>query len=104
MRIGLATLRFRSNPDDALQALIAAMHEAAKAKARIVCTPECFLLGLRGVGLAVAAPDPAFQVRAERAIRETAALTGVGAVVGVERMVAHDFTLGCFGGDFKTGR
>ena len=88
MRIGLATLRFRPNPHDALQALIAAMHEAAKAKALIICTPECFLPGLRGVGLAVAAPDAAFQARAERVIGETAALTGVGAVVGVERTFA----------------
>jgi predicted amidohydrolase len=86
MRIALATLRFRPNPDDALRAVVDAMHEAASHKARIVCTAECYLPGLRGVGLDVAAPDADFLARAERTIRETAAATGVAAVVGVERV------------------
>ena len=87
MRIALATLRFRPDPDDALSAVTAAMHEAASKKARIVCTAECYLPGLRGVGLDVAPPGAAFLAHAERTIRETAATTGVAAVVGVERVM-----------------
>jgi predicted amidohydrolase len=86
MRIALATLRFRPNPDNALRAIVDAMREAAAQNARIVCTAECYLPGLRGVGLDVAAPDADFLARAERTIRETAAATGVAAVVGVERV------------------
>lgn len=86
MRIALATLRFRPNPDDALSAVTAAIHEAASRGARIVCTAECYLPGLRRVGLDVAAPDAAFLARAERTIREAAATTGGAAIIGVERM------------------
>jgi predicted amidohydrolase len=85
MRIALATLRFRPNPDEALSAVIDAMHEAATKNARIVCTAECYLPGLRGVGLDVAPPDAAFLAHAEQTIRETAVTTGVAAIVGVER-------------------
>jgi predicted amidohydrolase len=88
MRIALATLRFRPDPDDALRAVVDAMREAASRNARIVCTAECYLPGLRGVGLDVAPPDAAFLARAERTICETAATTGVAAVVGVERVTA----------------
>ncbi len=87
MRIALATLRFRPDPNDALGAVTAAMHEAASKNARVVCTAECYLPGLRGVGLDVAPPDDAFLAHAERTIRETAATTGVAAVVGMERMM-----------------
>lgn len=86
MRIALATLRFRPTPDEALDAVTTAMREAANRKARILCTAECYLPGLRGVGLDVAAPNAEFLARAERTIRETAAATGVAAVVGVERV------------------
>jgi predicted amidohydrolase len=41
---------------------------------------------LRGVGLDVAPSDAAFLARAERTICETAATTGVAAIVGVERV------------------
>lgn len=85
MRIALATLRFRSNPEEALRAVTDAMKEAARRNARIVCTAECYLPGLRGVGLLVAPPDATFIVHAERTIRETAAATGVAAIVGTER-------------------
>ena len=85
MRIALATLRFRSDPEEALRVVTDAMKEAARHNARIVCTAECYLPGLRGVGLDVAPPDAAFIAHAERTIRETAAETGVAAIVGTER-------------------
>ena len=86
MRIALATLRFRRDPGEALRAVTAAMHEAANSNARIVCTAECYVPGLRGVALEVAPPDAAFLAHAERTIREAAATTGVAAIVGVERV------------------
>ena len=86
MRIGLSTLRFRPDPEKALDAVVGAMREAAAKGARIICTAECYLPGLRGVGLAVAPPDAGFQAHAESKIREAAAALGVGAIVGVERV------------------
>jgi predicted amidohydrolase len=88
MRLALATLRHRPDPDEALRAVTEAVLNAAQENARIVCTAEAYLPGLRGVGLTVAAPDANFQARAERAIRETTAKTGVGAIVGIERVTA----------------
>ncbi len=86
MRIGLATLRFRPEPEAALQAVLGAMGDAAAEGAKIICTAECYLPGLRGVGLDVAPPDAGFQSHAERRIRQAAATLGVGAIVGVERV------------------
>ena len=93
MRIALATLRFRPNPNDALRAVTDAMREAARRGAKLICTAESYLPGLRGVGLEVAPPDAAFQARAERTICETAAETAVGAIVGCERVMAHELRI-----------
>lgn len=85
MRIALATLRHRRDPDEALHAVKTAMESAARKGAKLLCTAECYLPGLRGVEFDVAPPDAAFLARAERTLRETAATTGVGAIIGVER-------------------
>jgi len=85
MRIALATLKHRRDPDEALRAVQIAMEDAAQKGAKLLCTAECYLPGLRGVEFDVAPPDAAFLARAERTLRETAAATGVGAVIGVER-------------------
>jgi predicted amidohydrolase len=88
MRIALATLRHRPNPDEALRAVQSALEDAARQGAKLLCTAECYLPGLRGVEFDVAPPDAAFLTRAERALRETAATTGVGAIIGIERTTA----------------
>lgn len=86
MRIALATLRHRRDPDDALRCVQNALENAARQGARLLCTSENYLPGLRGVGLDVAPPDAAFLARAEYTLRRTAASTGVGAIVGIERV------------------
>jgi predicted amidohydrolase len=85
MRIALATLKHRRDPNEALRAVQTAMESAARQGARLLCTAECYLPGLRGVEFDVAAPDGVFLAHAERTLRETAATTGVGAIIGVER-------------------
>jgi predicted amidohydrolase len=85
MRIALATLKYRRDPDEALRAVRSALETAARQGAKLLCTSENYLPGLRGVEFDVAPPDAAFLARAERTLRETAAETGVGAIVGVER-------------------
>jgi predicted amidohydrolase len=85
MRIALATLRYRRDPDEALRCVQNALENAARQGAKLLCTSENYLPGLRGVEFDVAPPDPAFLARAERTLRETAASTGVGAIIGIER-------------------
>jgi predicted amidohydrolase len=87
MRIALATLRYRHDPDEALRCVQNALENAARQGAKLLCTSENYLPGLRRVEFDVAPPDAAFLARAERALRETAATTGVGAIVGIERMM-----------------
>ena len=65
MRIALASLRFRRDPGEALQCVENAMAGAARHGARLVCSPENYLPGLRGVEFDVAPPDDAFLARAE---------------------------------------
>ena len=86
MRIALATLRYRPDPDEALRSVQAALENAARQGAKLLCTAENYLPGLRGVEFDVAPPDAAFLARAQRTICETAAMTGVGAIVGLERV------------------
>lgn len=85
MRIALATLRHRRHPDEALRCVQNALENAARQGARLLCTSENYLPGLRGVEFDVAPPDAAFLARAERTLREAAATSGVGAIIGIER-------------------
>lgn len=85
MRIGLAALPFASSPEAALANVQDALHRASALGAGLVCTPECYIPGQRGVGRTVAPPDPAFLAHAERCLVQTAADTGVSVIVGTER-------------------
>ena len=57
MRIALASLPFPGSPEEAVDRVGTALAEAARAGARLVCTPENYLPGLRGVGAEVAPHD-----------------------------------------------
>jgi predicted amidohydrolase len=85
MRIALAPLRFRRDPSEALRCVESALAGAARHGARLVCSPENYLPGLRGVEFDVAPPEDAFLASAERTICEAVARLGVGAIIGVER-------------------
>ena len=85
MRIALAQLRFRRDVDDGLRSVESGLTDAASRGARLLCSPETFIPGLRGVEFDVAPFDIALFVRAERAICDAAAKAGVGAIIGIER-------------------
>ncbi len=55
--------------------------------ARIICFPECFVPGYRGIGKAVPPPDPEFLERAWSAIALAAAKADITVVLGTERLV-----------------
>jgi len=87
IRIALANLRFPKSPEESLALATASIQQAALAQAHIVCFPECYIPGLRGVGKPVAAPDAAFLDRAHAAIAQAAARSAITVILGTERIV-----------------
>ncbi len=63
-RISLANLRFPSTPDESIALAARAVREASDQGRRIVCFPECYVPGYRGLGKSVPAPDRGFLERA----------------------------------------
>ncbi len=86
-RIALANLRFPTTPDESVRLVVEAIDMARAAGAVIVCFPECFVPGYRGLGRHVAPPDAAFLDRAWATIALAAGRAGVAVVLGTERLV-----------------
>lgn len=86
MRVGLAMLPFPTSPEALLALVVEAMQQAGRQGVRIICTPESYVPGLRGLGFEVAPPDEKFLTAAEEVLARTAVETGVTAIVGIERI------------------
>jgi predicted amidohydrolase len=86
-RIALANIRFPSTPEESLSLAVHAIAQAAVERAAIVCFPECFVPGYRGMGKLVAPHDGAFLERAWSEIRAAAAKANIAVILGTERMV-----------------
>jgi predicted amidohydrolase len=89
VRIALANLRYPPSPAESVGLAEEAIAEAGRQNARIVCFPECFVPGYRGMGRMPPPPDRIFLERAWTALAKAAARAGVAAVVGTERVVDH---------------
>jgi predicted amidohydrolase len=87
VRIALANLRFPASPEESVALVEQAVAQAGDEGAGIVCFPECFVPGYRGMGKQVPPPDAAFLERAWTAIRAAAAKAKVAVVLGTERVV-----------------
>jgi predicted amidohydrolase len=86
-RIALANLPYPASPSDSLARATSAIAGAARLGARIVCFPECYVPGYRGLGHAPPAPDGAFLEQAWGACAAAAAASSIGVVLGTERVV-----------------
>ncbi len=86
-RIALANIRFPATPEESVTLAGAAIAQAAVERAGIVCFPECYVPGYRGLGMQVAPPDAAFLERAWAAIRAAAVKANVAVILGTERLV-----------------
>ena len=64
-----------------------AIAQASIERAGLICFPECFVPGYRGLGKTVPSPDPAFLERAWSAVRAAAAKADLAVVLGTERVV-----------------
>ena len=63
-RIALANIRFPATPEESVTLAEHAIAQAAIERADIICFPECFIPGYRGMGKTVAPADAVFLERA----------------------------------------
>jgi len=86
-RIALANIPYPATPEESITLAQQAIADASTERAGIVCFPECFVPGYRGMGKQVPPPDPAFLDRAWSAIAAAAAKANIAVVLGTERVV-----------------
>ncbi|MCU1273823.1 MAG: Nitrilase/cyanide hydratase and apolipoprotein N-acyltransferase, partial [Bryobacterales bacterium] len=86
-RIALANIRFPANPEESVTLAEQAIAQASIEGAALICFPECFIPGYRGLGKSVPPPDPAFLERAWSAIAAAAAKANLAVILGTERIV-----------------
>src|SRR4029077_13548695 len=86
-RIALANLRFPATPEESVTLAEQAIAQASSERAGLICFPECFVPGYRGMGKTVPPPDPALLERAWAAIRAAAGKVNLAVVLGTERVV-----------------
>src|SRR5437588_1444888 len=86
-RIALANIRFPATPEESVKLAEQAIAQASTEQAGMICFPECFIPGYRGMGKTVPPPDPAFLERAWSAIAVAAAKATIAVVLGTERVI-----------------
>ena len=89
-RIALANLRFPQTADESVKLAEQAIADASVEHADVICFPECFVPGYRGINKQVAPPDTAFLDHAWASIAAAAAKANVAVVLGTERIVDNE--------------
>jgi predicted amidohydrolase len=103
-RIALANLPYPATPDDSVARAEQAISDASAASARLLCFPEGYVPGYRGLGHAPPPPDERFLERARAAIARAAARANITVVLGTERLVDGALRMSAlvFGADGST--
>jgi predicted amidohydrolase len=86
-RIALANLPRAATPEESLAHAVDAIADAARERAAIICFPECYVPGYRGLGRTVPPPDPVFLDRAWFSVAAAAAAGNIAVILGTERLV-----------------
>jgi len=86
-RIALANLPFPTTPEESVAQAEQAIAQASLEGAQIICFPECFIPGYRGMGKSPPPPDAQFLERAWATVAAAAAKASVTVVLGTERIV-----------------
>jgi predicted amidohydrolase len=86
-RLALANIPYPASPAESVARAQRAIAEAGDERADVICFPECFVPGYRGLGRQPPPPDPAFLERAWSAVAAAAAKANVAVVLGTERVV-----------------
>lgn len=84
-RIALANLRFPASPEESVTLAQQAILQAAE-RSDLICFPECFVPGYRGMGKRIPPPDSGFLGHAWSLLAATAAKANVAVVLGTERL------------------
>jgi predicted amidohydrolase len=86
-RIALANIRFPATAGESVTLAEQAIAQASLGNADIICFPECFVPGYRGMGKQVSPPNNAFLEHAWSNIAAEAANANVTVILGTERIV-----------------
>ena len=92
VRIALAQLCFSQEPQHCVSKVTKAVAEASSAGALVVCFPECFVPGFRGLGFKVPPADASFLHEAWETVAKSAALHKIHVILGTERFVDDKLT------------
>src|SRR5678815_2798429 len=87
IRIALANIQFPGTAEESIALAEQAIAQASIDGTDIICFPECFVPGYRGMGKVVPPPDPLFLERAWSAVAAEAAKANIAVVLGTERVV-----------------
>ena len=85
-RIALANVPFPASPEESIALAEEAIAQASTEHAELICFPECFIPGYRGMGKVIPPPDPVFLERAWSATAAAAAKANITIVLGTERV------------------
>ncbi len=88
MIIGLASPRVANSLDEGLDKIRCLLAEGANRGARVVCFPEAYLPGLRGVGIDVLPFGHAEQARVLDVVAQFSRAYAVATIFGTERLTA----------------
>ena len=87
VRIALANIRHPRTPEESITLAKGAIADAGSGGAEIICFPECFLPGYRGLGHVVPPPDREFLDHAWAMTARAAKAARLTVVLGTERFV-----------------
>ena len=96
MIIGLASPRVATSIDDGLERIERLMSDAAARGAEVVCFPEAYMPGLRGLDFEVPPFDRADEERALTAVAEWARAYDVAVILGMEHLTDHGRQIASF--------
>jgi predicted amidohydrolase len=86
VRIALASPRYPESPEESVRIVEELVARAGEDGAVVVCFPECYVPGYRGLGKTPPPPDPAFRESAWKRVAAAAAKAKIGVVLGTERV------------------
>jgi predicted amidohydrolase len=92
-RIALANLRYPSSPEESVALAEQAIAQAGVERAEIICFPECYIPGYRGLGKCPPPPDAEFLERAWRRVANAAAEHSVAVILGTERVLGSELRI-----------
>jgi predicted amidohydrolase len=88
-RIALANLPYPTTPGESVTMAEQAIAQASIERAAVICFPECFVPGYRGLGKQPPPPDQAFLERAWAIVAAAAVKANVAVVLGTERVAEN---------------